>query len=104
MPVPQLTDEQRRAALVKAAEARAQRKAFLEDIRDGKLTFAAALQRADADPVLARTKVETVLKAVPRVGDATVAKWMTAVGIDSKRKLSGLGEKQRRSLRELAAA
>ena len=66
--LPELTDEQRRAALVKAAEARRTRAEIKELLKMGSLTFPELLTRADNDPVVAKMKVLAALESLPKLG------------------------------------
>ena len=55
---PQLTDEQRTAALAKAAEARRVRAEAKELLKTGSLRLSELIERADSDDILAGLKVE----------------------------------------------
>lgn len=101
--LPQLTDEQRQAALAKAAEARKARAAFTERIRKGELTLAQVFDQAASDPdgcPAAKMKVTQVLKALPGVGTQTVTRLVEEIGISATRRVRGLGEQQKRLLLE----
>ena len=64
--LPQLTDEQRRAALAKAAEARRVRAEIKELLKMGTLALSELLDRSDNDRILAKMKVLSVLEALPK--------------------------------------
>ena len=66
--LPQLTDEQRREALLKAGEARRIRAEVKELLKMGSLSVAGLLDRADSDEILARMKVLAVLESLPKLG------------------------------------
>jgi hypothetical protein len=70
--LPNLTPEQRQAALAKAAEARQARTQLLSDIKAGKQTIKAVLDRAKEDSVVGKTKVAPLVKALPGYGPAKV--------------------------------
>ena len=96
--LPQLTDEQRRQALLKAAEARRARAEVKELLKMGSLTVAGLLDRADGDEVLARMKVLAVLESLPKLGKVKARRAMEDIGISESRRLRGLGTQQRTAL------
>ena len=96
--LPQLTDEQRRQALVKAGEARRARAEVKELLKMGSLTVAGLLERADGDEILARMKVLAVLEALPKLGKVKARRTMEEIGISESRRLRGLGAQQRSAL------
>lgn len=102
MPLPVMTPEQRAGALQKAAAARAAKSAALAKVRSGEVTITAVL--ADQDSPLQRARVRQVLLAVPRIGQVTADKLLADLGIDPKRRIAGLGPRQREALRERLAA
>jgi hypothetical protein len=97
---PELTPEQRQAALEKAAEARRVRSDVKNRLKMGSITLAELLERADGDPVVAKIKVLAVLESLPGVGKVTARRTMEDIGIAESRRLSGLGPQQRKSLLE----
>lgn len=101
--IPELTNEQRRENLEKAKAARARRSAVLKGVTDGSYTVADVLAMAETDEIVARTKVFTLLKAVPGYGFARSQQLMRKLGIAESRRLRGLGEKQRAALLEVFA-
>jgi hypothetical protein len=100
MALPDLDDESRRQALAKAAEARKARAALKQELKDGKVELAEVLRRADEDEVIGKTKVMSVLEALPRVGKVRAQKLMERLDISESRRLRGLGANQRRHLLE----
>lgn len=102
MALPTLTPEQRDEALRKAAETRKARAEALAAMRKGTVTLADIL--TDLDSPLQRAKVSQVLRAIPGVGVVTADKVLAEVGIDSKRRVAGLGQRQRTALAERFAA
>ncbi len=96
--LPQLTDEQRRAALVKAAEARRVRAEIKELLKMGTLSLSELLDRSDNDRILAKMKVLAVLEALPKLGKVKARRTMDEVGISDSRRLRGLGSQQRAEL------
>lgn len=95
---PQLTDEQRSAALARAAEARRTRAEVKELLKMGSLTFAELLARAETDDLVGGIKVESVLASMPGTGKVKAKRMMEAHGIADNRRLRGLGERQRAAL------
>lgn len=89
--LPVMTDEQRRKNLEKAAAARKERKALLDLVREGSVTFG----QASADPRYWRIPVVRLLVAVPGVGKAKATQLMTEAGISPTRRVKGLGCRQR---------
>jgi DNA uptake protein ComE-like DNA-binding protein len=99
MALPDLTDEQRKEALKKAAEARQKRAALRAQIKAGDVTFAEVMSRSD-DPIVARMKVSTLLESLPGYGKAKAAKIMEELEISGSRRVQGLGARQREALME----
>lgn len=98
--IPQLTTEQRRENLEKAKQARKRRAAILKSVADGSYSVADVLNMADADGVVARMKVFTLLKAVPGYGFARTQQTMKRLHIAESRRIGGLGIRQRAALIE----
>ncbi len=99
MALPQLTDEQRRAALRKAVETRQKRAQLKKQIKAGQLSLIQVLDDV-ANPVVAKMKISALLKSLPGVGKIRAEKLMSKIGIDQSRRIQGLGSKQRQSLLE----
>ncbi len=98
MALPDLTPEQRAANLAKAAAARHARAELLARVKDGTTTVAEVL--ASDDETCRRLPVRSLLKALPGLGNAKVAKIMEELGIPEKRRVAGLGTRQREALAE----
>lgn len=94
---PRLTDEQRSAALAKAAAARAARAEVREALRSGAMTFPEVLARSD-DDLVGGIKVKAVLTAIPGLGKVKSSRLMDRLGISENRRLRGLGPKQQEAL------
>ena len=97
MPLPVLTDEQRKQALEKAAEARKKRAELKGQLKSGKLTLKDVLAR-QGDDTVGKMKVSTVLESLPGVGKVRARKIMEKLDISASRRVRGLGAKQRESL------
>ena len=94
---PQLTPEQRSAALAKAAEARAARAEIKQRLKMGSISLDQAL--ASDDPNMAKLKVVSLLESLPGVGKVKARKLMGDLDIADNRRVQGLGAKQREALR-----
>ena len=101
MALPQLTDEQRKAALEKAAKARHERAELREKIKSGKVSLESVLE--SDDPIASRMKVSTLIESLPGYGKAKAAKIMDELGISASRRVKGLGARQREQLLEALA-
>ncbi len=95
---PKLTDEQRAAALEKAAIARRVRAEVKARLKMGTVTLPELLEQADNDPILAKIKVLAVLESLPGVGKVSARRTMDDIGIADSRRLAGLGDRQRAEL------
>ena len=93
---PQLTPEQRAAALEKAAEARAARAEIKARLKMGSLSLADAL--ASDDTNVGKLKVVTLLESLPGVGKVKARRVMDEIGIADNRRVQGLGAQQRAAL------
>lgn len=95
---PQLTDEQRKAALAKAAEARRVRAEVKELLKTGSLTMSELLARADEEELLAGLKVESLVASMPGTGKIKAKRLMETLGISENRRIRGLGDRQKEAL------
>ena len=93
---PQLTPEQRAAALAKAAEARAARAEIKARLKMGSLTLAEALDSDDTN--VGKLKVVSLLESLPGVGKVKARRVMDEIGIADNRRVQGLGAQQRAAL------
>lgn len=98
MALPQLTDEQRKEALEKAAQARHERAELREKIKSGKVTLEEVLD--SDDPIANRMKVSALIESLPGYGKAKAAKITDELGISASRRVKGLGARQREQLIE----
>lgn len=99
MALPQLSDEQRKEALEKAAKVRKARAELREQLKSGKVTLAEVLSRVD-DPTVGRMKVSSLIESLPGYGKAKAAKLMDELDISESRRVKGLGTRQREELLE----
>lgn len=98
MALPELTEEQRAAALEKAAAARRARAELKERLKRGGTTLGDVLEQSDSDEVLGKMKVSALLEALPNVGKVRAQQIMERLEIAPSRRLRGLGERQRKAL------
>ena len=96
--LPQLTEEQRAAALEKAAAARRARAELKERLKRGGTTLKDVLAKADNDEVLGKMKVTALLEALPGVGKVRAQQIIERLEIAPSRRLRGLGDRQRKAL------
>lgn len=95
---PQLTPEQRTAALAKAAAARTARAELKERLKLGSITLAEVLEQGETDDLVGKTKVLAVLESLPGVGKVKARRTMDEIGIADTRRVRGLGSQQREAL------
>ncbi|MDO4609428.1 integration host factor, actinobacterial type [Corynebacterium sp.] len=100
MALPQLTPEQRAAALEKAAKARKVRAELKDKLKRGAVELPEVLKQADEDEIIGKMKVSALLEALPKVGKVKAQEIMADLEIAQTRRLRGLGERQRRALLE----
>ncbi len=95
---PQLTPEQRAAALEKAAEARRKRADIKARLKMGTMSLQEALESDDEN--VGKLKVEVLLHSLPGVGKVKARRLMEEIGIADNRRVQGLGAQQRTALLE----
>ena len=100
MPLPNLSPEQRAAALEKAAAARKSRAELRERLKSKGTTVADVLKQGETDEVIGKMRVSAVLESLPGVGKARAAKIMERLEISPTRRVRGLGANQRRALEQ----
>ena len=99
MAIPQLSAEERQAALEKAKAARIKRAEVRDQLKAGELTLEQVLDMKD-DAVVGRMKVSTLIETLPGYGKAKAEKIMKDLQIAESRRLRGLGDRQRTALLE----
>jgi hypothetical protein len=100
---PALTDEQRKAALEKAAAARRARAEIKERLKMGSLSLNELFDLADKDETVGKIKVLALLESLPGVGKVKARRVMEEIGIAETRRVQGLGAQQRAKLLEAFA-
>src|SRR5436305_3925826 len=99
MPLPpQLSPDQRQAALEKAAAARRQRAELKEKLKMGSTSLKELLDEAERDEIIGKMKVVAVLESLPGVGKVRARRLMEDIGISETRRIRGLGAQQRDAL------
>lgn len=98
MALPQLTDEQRAAALEKAAAARRARAELKDRLKRGGTNLRQVLKDAETDEVLGKMKVSALLEAMPGIGQVRARQIMAEIGISESRRVRGLGINQTSAL------
>lgn len=99
MALPQLTEAQRAENLKKAAAARHARAELREKIKAGKVSAKQVLNSNDT--AAQRLPVRAMIESIPGYGKAKAAKIMDELGISAKRRVQGLGSRQRERLAEI---
>lgn len=97
---PQMSEEQRKAALEKAAMARTKRAEMKALLQTGSLTLGDVFAEAESDDIVAGTKVYPLLVSMPGMGKVKAMRLMEECKIAENRKIRGLGTRQRDCLLE----
>lgn len=100
MPLPELTPEQRAAALEKAAQARRVRADVKNQLKNGDLVLSQVIKKGATDEAIGKLKVVSLLESLPGVGKVKARAIMTEVGIAESRRVRGLGPHQSAALVE----
>jgi hypothetical protein len=104
MPLPpQLSPDQRQAALEKAAAARRLRAELKEKLKMGSINLQELFDLADNDEIVGKMKVLNVLESLPGLGKVKARRLLEECEISETRRIQGLGVNQRRKLFERLA-
>lgn len=99
MPMPpELSPDQRQAALAKAGAARRLRAELKDKLKMGSTSLPELFSMADTDETVAKMKVLTVLESLPGLGKVKARRLMEELGISETRRIRGLGSQQRETL------
>ncbi len=98
MALPNLTPEQRAAALEKASAARQRRAELKRELKDGNVKLSEVVAMAKDDEVVGKLRVSALLSSLPGIGVAKSKQIMEDVGISESRRVAGLGPHQREAL------
>ncbi|MER7043105.1 integration host factor, actinobacterial type [Streptomyces microflavus] len=99
MALPNLTAAQRAEALKKAAAVRKERGEILATLKDGKVSLREVLEREDT--VVGKTYVRRLLESLPGIGKVRAGQLLDDLGIAERRRVQGLGARQKERLLEL---
>lgn len=91
------SDEQRAAALARAAAVRAARAETQESLGSGSLTLAEVLARS-GDATIGGIKVKAILAVLPGLGKVKSYRLMDRLGIAENSRLAGLAPEQQEAL------
>ena len=97
---PQLTADQREAALHKAGISRKRRAEVKAQIKNGELSIDDVLKLAEADQAISKMRVKELLESLSGVGKVRVVSLMERLNISPTRRIQGLGKHQIRQLRQ----
>ena len=97
-PPPQLSKEQREAALAKAGAARRERAELREKLKMGSTNLRELFEQAEGNDTIGKTKVLSVLESLPGLGKVKARRLMDEIGISEARRIQGLGRNQRDAL------
>lgn len=100
MALPNLTPEQRAAALEKAAEARRVRAEIKNRLKYSQGSLREVVELGQRDDVVGKLKVSALLEALPGVGKVKARAIMEDIGIAETRRVRGLGPHQTAALIE----
>ena len=100
MPLPELTPEQRAAALEKAAEARRVRAEVKSRLKNSNEKLSDVIKQGESDEAIGKLKVVSLLESLPGVGKVKARAIMADVGIAESRRVRGLGPHQAAALIE----
>ena len=91
MPLPTLTPEQRAAALLKAAAARAERAEVKARLKRSTASILEVINEGKTNDAIGKMKVLALLESMPGVGKVKAQALMNQIGIAMSRRIRGLG-------------
>ena len=94
MALPQLTPEQRSAALDKAAASRRARAEVKNRIKHSGVSIIEVLREGETNEVIGKMRVLDLLQSLPGLGKVRARQVMDRLGIAESRRVRGLGSKQ----------
>ncbi len=98
MGVPELTPEQRHAALEKAAVVRRERAEVKNRLKNSGASLPDVVRDGRDNEVIGKMKVLDLLESLPGVGKVKARRTMEEIGISETRRVRGLGSQQREAL------
>jgi len=100
MPLPTLTPEQRAAALLKAAAARAERAEVKARLKHSTASILEVINQGKVNDAIGKMKVMALLESMPGVGKVKAKALMNQIGIAASRRVRGLGANQIEAIRK----
>ncbi|PFG33115.1 integration host factor, actinobacterial type [Sanguibacter antarcticus] len=100
MALPELTPEQRSAALEKAAIARRARAEVKNRLKYSSGALSDVVKQGQTDDIIGKLKVVSLLESLPGVGKVKARAIMGEIGIAESRRVRGLGPHQAAALIE----
>lgn len=94
MALPQLTPEQRQAALEKAAASRRERAEVKNRLKNSGASIIEVIREGQVNEVVGKMKVIDLLQAMPGLGKVRARQLMERLAIAESRRVRGLGTKQ----------
>ncbi len=94
MGVPELTPEQRRAALERAAVVRRERAEVKNRLKNSGASLQEVVRDGQDNQVIGKMKVLDLLQAMPGLGKVRARNLMERIGISESRRVRGLGANQ----------
>ena len=98
MAAPKMTDEQRAAALARAAEARRVRAEIKQLLKTGSLNLEDVFARAEEDDLVGGIKVFAVVLSMPKMGKIKTIRLLEDLRIAENRRLRALTPRQKADL------
>ena len=95
---PARSEDQRRTALARANQVRAQRAALKAKLKRGELSIVTLIE--EPPPYLASARISDLLMALPGLGPVKVGRLLERCQVSPRKTLAGLSERQRRELME----
>ena len=100
MALPPLTQEQRSAALEKAAASRRERAEVKNRLKHSGASLDAVIAQGKSNEVIGKMRVSALLESMPGVGRVRARQIMEEIGISESRRVRGLGQNQVSALLE----
>ena len=94
MALPELTPEQRQAALDKAAASRRERAEVKNRLKNSGASIIDVIREGQENEVVGKMRVIDLLQAMPGLGKVRATAMMDRLGIAESRRVRGLGVKQ----------
>jgi S13-like H2TH domain len=94
MALPELTPEQRTAALEKAAIARRARAEVKNRLKHSGASLSEVIREGQSDDIIGKIKVKALLESLPGVGKVRAGQIMERLQIAETRRVRGLGSNQ----------